>query len=166
MRSTASPTNTAQAHPHRDLQIRLRRLSWLMDNAIRLPTGHRMGIDGLIGLVPGVGDVLGAVVASYFIFCAARLHVPKSVLARMVLNVSADTVLGAIPGLGDLFDLGFKANTRNYALLESYLDEPRSTRIRTGILLAMTAVALCASLTVTIVIVGALLAAVYHRLFG
>jgi len=110
------------------VQRRLKRLSWLMDNSIRLPTGHRIGIDGLVGFIPGVGDLFGAAVSSYFIVTAVRMGVPKPVVGRMGANVLMETVLGAIPLLGDLFDLAFKANVRNYQLLEQYFEKPEKTR--------------------------------------
>lgn len=118
-----------------------------MDNSIRLPTGHRIGVDGLIGLIPGVGDVLGAIVSSYFLMQATRFKVPGTVLARMLLNIVVETVLGAIPVLGDLFDLAYKANARNYRLLENYLDAPDPVRNKSTLLVG-------ASLLAVIVVVG------------
>lgn len=107
---------------------RLQRLAWLMDKSIRLPGGFRIGADGIIGLVPVVGDLVGAGVSSYIVAEAARMKVPKSVLARMGLNVLVEVVVGAIPVAGDLFDFAFKANVRNIKLLESYLQRPRPVR--------------------------------------
>lgn len=116
--------NDAEVVEQARIRARLQRLSWLMDNSVRLPTGHRVGIDGLIGLIPGIGDLLGASVSGYLIFQAHRLGAPRTLLARMALNVATETVLGTIPLLGDLFDLGFKANARNYRLVEKYLSAP------------------------------------------
>ena len=109
---------------------RLQRLAWLMDKSVRLPGGFRIGADGIIGLFPVVGDLATACVSSYIVAEAARLKVPKSVLLRMGLNVLVDLVVGAIPIAGDLFDFAFKANIRNIALLESYLNRPTPTRTR------------------------------------
>lgn len=104
---------------------RVRALAKLLDSALRIPgTNIRFGLDALIGLIPGVGDVSGAAMAGYIVLTAARLGVPKTVIGRMVLNVGVDTVVGAIPLLGDLFDVGFRANLRNTALLDRYLAEP------------------------------------------
>jgi hypothetical protein len=97
-------------------------LAWLMDTSIRLPGGFRIGVDGLIGLVPVVGDLAAAGASFYIVAQAAQAGVPIGVLARMVLNVALDAVIGAIPVLGDVFDVAFKANLRNAKLMDAYLD--------------------------------------------
>lgn len=115
----------------RDADVRpLRNLSHVLDELIPLPGGYRIGLDGLIGLIPGVGDAVGAALSSYIIAQAARLGVPTSVLLRMIGNVALETVVGAIPFLGDLFDFGWKANRRNVALLERHFGQ--STRGERG----------------------------------
>lgn len=107
---------------------RLRALTRLLDNAIQVPgTRYRFGIDALIGLVPGIGDAIGAVFSAFIVFQAARMGVSKSTLARMMGNVALDTIVGEVPLLGDLFDAGWKANTRNLALLENHLQQPGAT---------------------------------------
>ncbi len=98
---------------------RLQRLSRFLDSSIPLPGGYRIGFDGIMGLVPGAGDTLGAVISSYIIIQASRLGVPAHILARMILNVAVDAVVGLVPLLGDLFDFGWKANLRNVALVEA-----------------------------------------------
>ncbi|MGI9045079.1 MAG: DUF4112 domain-containing protein [Gemmatimonadaceae bacterium] len=104
---------------------KVRAFAKLLDSALRIPgTNIRFGLDAVIGLIPGLGDVSGAAMAGYIVLTAARLGVPKTVIGRMVLNVGVDTVVGAIPLLGDLFDVGFRANLRNTALLDRYLAEP------------------------------------------
>lgn len=97
---------------------RLKRLARTLDSSIVLPGGYRIGLDGFIGLVPGVGDLVGAVLATYIIVESARLGASKWLLARMMLNVLVETAIGVIPVLGDLFDFAWKANNRNVALLE------------------------------------------------
>ncbi|MBM7454985.1 hypothetical protein HNR62_000835 [Oceanisphaera litoralis] len=104
---------------------RLERLSWLLDSAIRLPGGFRVGLDGIIGLVPGIGDLAGAGLSSYIILEAARMKLPAGVLARMGLNVLLELSIGIIPLFGDLFDFAFKANRRNVRLLNEYLGQGR-----------------------------------------
>jgi hypothetical protein len=105
----------------------LRRLTWLMDEAVRIPgTRLRFGIDPLIGLLPGGGDLAGALVAGYALVVAARLGASSAVLLRMAGNIAVDTVVGTIPLLGDAFDVGWKANRRNLHLLERYIANPRS----------------------------------------
>jgi Domain of unknown function (DUF4112) len=97
----------------------------LLDSAVGVPgTGMRVGLDPLLGLVPGLGDVAGAALSGYIVLLAARRGAPASVVARMLGNVAVDTAVGAVPVLGDLFDVGWKSNTRNVALLERHLDRP------------------------------------------
>jgi hypothetical protein len=111
---------------------RLERLRWLgelLDNSIPVPgTSFRFGIDTIIGLVPGVGDLVGGALSAYIILEAARLGVPRSLLARMGYNVLVDVAVGTIPLLGDLFDAGFKANLRNLALVQAHVEEPATAR--------------------------------------
>ncbi|GAB3095883.1 DUF4112 domain-containing protein [Aestuariicella hydrocarbonica] len=106
--------NTARARVHQ--------LARLMDSSIRLPGGFRIGVDGLIGLLPVVGDFATAGASFYIVALAARAGVPSRVLTRMVLNVALDAVVGAVPVLGDVFDIAFKANLRNARLMDAYLD--------------------------------------------
>jgi len=105
---------------------RINRLAWLLDSSIPIPgLKFRIGIDALIGLLPGIGDVIGVVLSSYIVREAARAGLPKSVLARMVMNVAIEGVVGMIPFAGDLFDAVWKANQRNAGLLNDYLANPR-----------------------------------------
>jgi hypothetical protein len=103
-------------------------LSHYMDEAFRLPGGFRIGWDAIIGIIPGFGDVAGLVISSYIILRSAGMGLPKSVIARMSLNVLLETVIGSIPVVGDLFDIAFKANVRNMKLLEKYHLRPVRTR--------------------------------------
>lgn len=109
---------------------RLRRLAVLLDDSIRIPgTGFRVGLDALLGLLPGAGDLAGGAFSLYILLQAARMDVPRPLLVRMGTNLVIDVVVGAVPILGDLFDAGFKANMRNLALLEQHLHRPvASTR--------------------------------------
>jgi hypothetical protein len=97
---------------------RIRFLSTLMDQSIRLPTGYRIGIDPFLGLIPGIGDGLGAAVSCYLIYQAARLGLPKRILARMFGNVLIEAAAGTFPLIGDIFDAVWKANIRNFRLVE------------------------------------------------
>jgi hypothetical protein len=120
---------------------RLRRVGWLLDNAIPIPgTRFHLGIDQIIGLVPGIGDLIGGVLSLYIIVEAWRLGVPRGLLARMGWNVAVDTLVGEIPILGDLFDIAFKANIRNLALLDGFVQQPvevrRTSRRFVGLLVA------------------------------
>jgi hypothetical protein len=108
---------------------RLRRVGWLLDNAIPIPgTRFHLGIDQIIGLVPGIGDLIGGALSLYIIVEAWRLGVPRGLLARMGWNVAVDTLVGEIPLLGDLFDIAFKANIRNLALLDGFAQRPAEVR--------------------------------------
>lgn len=107
---------------------RLRRLAWVLDNSIPLPGGYRIGVDGLIGLIPGFGDAAGALLSSYIVVEAGRLGASKSLLLRMAFNVFVETVIGTIPLAGDLFDFVYKANARNVRLLEEHVREPQRQR--------------------------------------
>lgn len=101
---------------------RMQRLARLLDTAVRLPgTQFRVGADGLIGLIPGIGDLAGGAFAAYIIVEAARLGLPRSVLLRMLANLGLDMAVGSVPLLGDVFDMAFKANRRNIDLVERYL---------------------------------------------
>jgi hypothetical protein len=110
--------------PARDeaLARNLERLAWLMDRAFHIPgTKITVGLDALLGLLPIGGDVLTGLVQAGLVLVALRhYHVPRMVAARMMANVLIDIAIGAIPVLGDLFDVAFKANTRNLQLLEPY----------------------------------------------
>lgn len=115
---------------------RLARLAWYLDNSIPIPgVNFRFGLDALIGLFPGIGDTIGALLSSYLLAEAARLGAPKSVLMKMAFNIAIDTVVGAIPVLGDLFDVVWKANLRNAQLLGTYLEQPRKAVIRSRLFL-------------------------------
>src|SRR6185295_10060025 len=93
-------------------------LAKILDTMIPIPgTRFRIGLDPLIGLLPGIGDALASLIGSTILLMAARLGVPKIVLARMSLNLLLNGVIGAIPGLGDLFSAWFRSNVRNVDLL-------------------------------------------------
>ena len=107
---------------------RLDRLAWYLDNSIQLPgLNFRVGIDPLVGLIPGIGDTIGAIMSSYILSEAARLGAPKSILLKMAFNIAVDALAGALPIFGDLFDFGWKANQRNARIIGGYLDNPRET---------------------------------------
>jgi hypothetical protein len=107
---------------------RVRLLSRLLDEQFRIPgTTYRVGLDGLLGLIPGVGDAAGAFLSAYILYEATRLSAPKTLLLRMVANIGIDTVVGAIPVVGDIFDIAWKANKKNASLLHAYLASQRTS---------------------------------------
>jgi hypothetical protein len=122
---------------------RLRSLSQLLDNAFAIPgTPYRIGLDAIVGLVPGLGDLIGALFSSYIVFQAARLGAPRATLVRMIGNIGLDTLVGEIPLLGDLFDIGFKSNIKNMKLLEAHLQRPRAARAESRRVILLIGIAL------------------------
>jgi hypothetical protein len=131
---------------------RVRVLARLLDNAISIPgTSWKIGLDPIIGLIPGVGDMIGAVLSGYIVLEAVRAEVPTFTLARMLVNVGIDTLLGAVPAVGDVFDAAWKSNVMNVALLERHLaatgSAPPKQRNVIGVMLL--------ALVVLLLIVGA-----------
>ena len=106
----------------REREANLRAYAHLLDSAVRLPGGFRVGLDGLVGLVPVIGDLVGVGLSGYLVVAAARLGIPRTTLVRMIGNVAIESTVGMIPILGDAFDFFFKANERNVRLLERELD--------------------------------------------
>lgn len=102
-------------------------LSWLLDSSIPLPGGFRIGLDGIIGLVPGVGDLIGGGLSTWLLYQAYQQNIPKMVIARMLVNILIDAGLGSIPIVGDIFDFYWKSNLRNAELLDEYRREPAKT---------------------------------------
>jgi hypothetical protein len=150
--------NTDQADVARTRSDGLDRLAWWLDSAIRIPgTRFRIGFDALIGLVPGVGDLIGAALAAYIVAAAARRGLPGSVLLRMALNVGADAIVGAVPLLGDLFDAAWKANERNVALLRQYAAVPHRAEVQSRLVVGLWLLALLAVATVVVLVVYAVL---------
>ena len=125
---TAEPrTRVHSAKPYNPALVqqslyRLEAMARLMDSAFAIPgTNIRMGLDGLIGLVPVAGDLIASVISSYLIWEARKLGAPRWLIGRMLMNVAIDTLVGSVPLLGDAFDIMFRANLKNMALLKKYL---------------------------------------------
>lgn len=143
---------------------RARALAHVLDDGIRIPgLGVRFGLDPLIGLVPGLGDLSGAVLSGYIVLLGARLGAPGSVIARMIGNIAVDTIGGSVPVIGDLFDVAWKSNLKNVALLDRWTAQPGATRRSSRFVLAATVIALIAltigGLALTVVVIRALLIA-------
>lgn len=114
---------------------RIDALATLMDTAFLVPgTNIRFGLDGIIGLVPGIGDAITTAISLFIVNEARALGAPPLLVARMVANVALDGVVGAVPLVGDAFDVAFRANRRNMALLRGHLDktEGRATPFYAG----------------------------------
>ena len=125
----------------RDLAA-LRRFASLMDEEFAIPgLRQRIGLDALLGFIPGVGDAGGALLSSWIILGALRHRVPAIHVLRMVLNVALDTIVGAVPVLGDVFDILFKENVDNVELILRHRDPTRPPRSAFRIWLATAAIA-------------------------
>jgi len=138
-------------------------IAWLLDNSIPVPgTGRRFGVDALIGFVPVVGDLLSGGIGLFVVWRASRLGLPRIVVARMLVNSALDVAIGMIPFVGDAFDLWFKANTRNLAILRRHLEHPEtSTRGDWLILIGLLGV-----LVAIVVLLGWLVASVLGAIAG
>ncbi|WP_243371037.1 DUF4112 domain-containing protein [Microvirga solisilvae] len=109
-----------------DSLARVALVAKLMDSAFLIPgLNRRVGLDAVLGLIPGVGDALSAALASYIIWEARQLGLPRWKIARMVANVAVDTAIGAIPLAGDVFDVFFKSNQRNLRIIHEHLGTPK-----------------------------------------
>jgi hypothetical protein len=107
-----------------DSVARISMLARLLDSAIPIPgTNRTIGIDPLLGLIPVVGDAIAAALASYIIWEARQLGIPRWKIARMIGNTAVDTAIGAVPLLGDLFDVAFKSNRRNLRIVIEHLEK-------------------------------------------
>ena len=138
---------------------------WL-DSRFTIPgTNIRFGLDPIISLVPGAGDWLAGMVSSYFILLGVRADLPPYVLLRMGGNVLVDIIIGSVPLLGDLFDVAWKANTRNAELLESYRHDARSTEQHSRWMLWAIAVTLILLIIALLVVIGWLITSLFEVLF-
>ena len=144
-----------------DPAARARALARMLDSAFRIPgTSVTVGLDPILGLLPGLGDLAGAAASGYIVLTAARLGAPKAVLAKMLLNLGTDTLVGSVPVLGDLFDVGVRANIRNTELLDLHLGQPaaslRSSRFAIAATLAGLILLAAGAVTLAILSVKAL----------
>ena len=132
---------------------RARAVARLLDSGARIPgTKIRFGLDPILGLVPGLGDVAGAVLSGYIVLVGVRLGASRSVVLRMLANILIDTVLGSVPLLGDAFDVAWKSNNRNVVLLERYLEHPEATRAASRALILVVVVVLAVLATGAVVV--------------
>ena len=125
---------------------------WL-DYAFVMPGGFRYGLGGVIGLIPGIGDIVEAFLSLYIVGRAIQLGIPRVTIARMVLNVGIESLAGSVPFIGAMFDTVFKANRRNYQLLRNHLSGPRNQSINDWLFLIVTAVLVIVSLAIPIILV-------------
>lgn len=135
-------TDDLPKRPPRQLES-ARAVARLLDRSFRIPgTSLRFGLDPILGLLPVGGDVLAALGSGWILYVAWRNGAPPGMIGRMLVNVLVDTLVGAVPVVGDLFDAGWQANARNVGMLEKWLGEEGSRRhhspaILVGIVLAL-----------------------------
>jgi hypothetical protein len=116
----------ANPYARREALDRLDRVTQLLDTALVIPgTNIRFGADAIVGLVPGIGDAITTAISAWVIYEARRLGAPRHLVARMVGNVALDGLVGAVPLLGDVFDLMFKSNRKNIRLLRAWMDKQK-----------------------------------------
>lgn len=122
-----NPTQSVPAYP---VAIdRLQSLSYWLDNAIPIPgTGYRIGLDPILGLLPGGGDTFTGLLSAYIVWESARLGLPRPLLLRMAWNIVLEVVLGSVPIAGDVFDATWKANAKNVHLLRQHFRTPQTSR--------------------------------------
>lgn len=136
-------TNLNRTDKQRARLDQMNNLAWLLDNSIRIPIiNYRIGLDAIIGLIPGLGDMAGLLFSSVIVIQAIRLGAPSATLLQMVLNIAIEALIGLVPMLGDIFDATFKSNIRNMHLLNLALDYPPTGRAvnnsaGTGIIVAV-----------------------------
>jgi hypothetical protein len=130
-------------------------LSRALDTALRLPgTRIRFGLDPILGLLPGVGDAIAALIGSYIVWTAVRAGAPRVVVGRMLANVAVDAVVGAVPIAGTIFDVAFKAHRRNARMLEDWSRHPSVIETRQRRLLVSFAVVALSLAAIVIATLG------------
>lgn len=138
---------------------RLRQLARLLDKAIVIPgTKLGIGLDPILGLLPGGGDFLGIMLSAYIVLEAARLGASKATLSKMVSNIVIDSIVGTVPVLGDLFDFAWTANTKNITLLEAHLQSPKQNQAADKVFIAL----IMAGLLIISIVVVALTVILYR----
>jgi hypothetical protein len=123
----------------------IERLAWLMDSSIGIGR-WRIGVDGLLGLAPGLGDAVSALISMLIVWRAVRAGAPRVAVARMVANIAADTLLGAVPVAGDFFDMAYKANMKNLRIYQETLVSGAAANTRHWLFFAVLAIVFLAVL--------------------
>ncbi|MGI9577218.1 MAG: DUF4112 domain-containing protein [Microthrixaceae bacterium] len=133
----------------------VRGLTWLMDESIPVAPGRRVGADGVVSFIPGIGDAAGLVASMVVVLAGVAAGVSLPTLTLMMVHVGIDTIVGAVPFLGAVFDLGYKANTRNLRLIERDLADRAGARRSAIKVFALSAAAItCAVLLFLIALIG------------
>lgn len=136
----------------------IRYIADMLDTKFKLPNGWRFGWDGILGLIPGFGNIVTDIFSFYILFRAAVLGCPPAILLRMAVNVFIDNIIDKIPGVGLVFDFIWKANTQNIKLMDQYFSAPQVTNKKSKMWVIISLVSLfilflaCISLTIFTVI--------------
>jgi hypothetical protein len=142
-------------------------LSHVLDDFIRIPgTSIRFGLDGIVGFIPGIGDLVGGIASCIIIIAAWIRGVSYVTVARMVANVAIEVVVGSVPVLGDMFDIAWRANRRNYALLTGSVYKPRKHTIQSWFFLGGLCIVLAALVLLPILLLTWVFDGLFHTLFG
>lgn len=142
-------------------------LSHVLDDFIRIPgTSIRFGLDGIVGFVPGIGDLIGGIASCIIIIAAWVRGVSYVTVTRMVANVAIEVVVGSIPVFGDMFDIAWRANRRNYALLIGSMDEPRKHTMQSWLFLGGLCLVLAALILLPMLLLTWVFGSMMHALFG
>lgn len=144
----------------------LRKVSQLLDSAVVVPgTSYRIGLDPILGFIPGIGDLVSPLFTIGILWHARELAIPRVVQLRMTFNVAIDAVLGAVPVLGDLFDFAWKANNMNLALLERHAHEERPASSGDWLFVVVMILLVVAIAAISFLIAGWLMAALGRLVF-
>jgi Domain of unknown function (DUF4112) len=157
VRNSGEVYRADEALPVRDPLIA--QLAHLMDGAI--PIGRwSIGLDPLLGLLPGIGDVIGALISMLIVARAVQAGIPRVAVARMTANIAIDTLIGSIPLFGDAFDFAYKANLKNLRIYEESLRDPRATARNWGFFVVAVLIVVA---TLAVIMIGVL--ALVRRVF-
>ncbi|MGB9032455.1 MAG: DUF4112 domain-containing protein [Acidobacteriaceae bacterium] len=137
----------------------------LLDDFFRIPgTRIRLGLDGLIGLIPGLGDVIAGIASFVLVFAAWIRGVPYVTLIRMMVNLAIEVLIGSIPLFGDVFDIAWKANRRNYRLMMRHLHQPHQHTWKDYVFLFSLLAAVLAILATPIIVLLLIIVWIAHRM--
>lgn len=129
-------SNSTNTKNHEENQRKLKsldRIAWLLDSSIPIPgTRRTIGLDGIIGLIPGFGDAFAGMLSGYIIIKALIMGMPLFIIGQMVVNMVIEGIVGVVPFFGDIFDFIFKSNRRNVKLMQRYLEDPKETSERSA----------------------------------
>ncbi len=142
-------------------------LSHILDDFIKIPgTSIRFGLDGIVGFIPGIGDLIGGIASCIFIIAAWVRGVSYVTVTRMVANVAIEVLVGSVPVLGSMFDIAWRANRRNYALLTGSVYEPRKHTIQSWFFLGGLCIVLAALVLIPMLLFTWIFGSLMHLLFG